>query len=206
MDTRRSKRQSHRGARKNARGRATRTRILDCARELLRAEGYAGLTISSVCERAEVPPTSIYHHFGDKAGLIEAVLDAVSGHHAERIIASAPAARTSTAAARQTLAAMRELVLTQPLGSLTGIAVLAEGRHASRELISGLRRARDRERATVAGRLAAVGGAWARSAEDLAIIATAVTNYAALCYRLDGDEAEVDRILSSLKALLKLAS
>ena len=204
MNTRKSKRLSNRGAKKNARGRATRTRILDCARELLRADGYSGLTISRVCERAKVPPTSIYHHFGDKAGLMVAVLDAVGGRYAERIVASAPAARTAAAAAEETLAAMRELVLTQPLGSLTGVAVLAEGRHVSRDLIAGLRRARDRERATVAERLAAVGGAWARSAEDLAIIATAVTNYAALCYRLNGDKAEVDRILSSLKALLKL--
>lgn len=206
MDTRKGKRLGHRGVKRNARGRATRARILDCASELLRAEGHAGLTISRVCERAEVPPTSIYHHFGDKAGLMEAVFDAVSSHHAERIVASAPAARTSKAAARRTLAAMRELVLTQPLGALTGVAVLAEGRHVSRHLVAGLRRARDRERASVAARLATVGGAWAASAEDLAIIATAVTNYAALCYRLDRDEAEVDRILSSLKALLSLVA
>ena len=206
MPARKAKHFRNRGVKQNTRGKATRARILACARELLRAEGYAGLTIARVCERAGVPPTSIYHHFGDKAGLMVAVLDVVSGRHAERIVASAPKARTSSAAAKRTLAAIRELVLTQPLGALTGIAVLAEGRHVSRDLVAGLRRARDQERATVADRLASVGGAWAESAEDLAIIATAVTNYAALCYRLDRDAAEVDRILASLKTLLKLGA
>ncbi len=198
------KRRGRRAIRKNARGEATRARILERARELLRERGYAGLSISAVCEQAGVPPTSIYWHFGDKAGLMAAVLDSVSGHHAERLAEAAPRARSSRAVAARTLAEIRELVLTQPLGALTGVAILAEGRHVSSDLLRGLRRARDEEREAIAKRITAMGGAWAESAEDLAILATAVTNYAALCYRLGRDEAEVDRILASLKALLKL--
>lgn len=204
MSTKRGKGLGKRGTKKNARGEATRARILDCARELLREQGYPGLSIARVCERAEVPPTSIYWHFGDKAGLMAAVLAHVSRHYAERIAAAAPAARSSKVAAQQTLAAIREFVLTQPLGALAGVAVLAEGKHVSRELRAGLRRARDQERAMICQQLTAAGGAWARSAEDLAIIATAVTNYAALCYRLDHDERDVDRILTSLRVLLAL--
>lgn len=204
MSTKKGKRLGKRGTRKNARGEATCARVLDCARELLREQGYPGLSIARVCERAEVSPTSVYWHFGDKAGLMAAVLAHVSRHHAEHIAAAVPAARSSKAAAQQTLAAIRELVLTQPLGALTGVAVLAEGKHVSRELLKGLRRTRDQERVMISQQLTAAGGAWARSAEDLAIIATAVTNYAAICYRLDHDEREVDQILTSLRVLLDL--
>jgi AcrR family transcriptional regulator len=202
MPTARARR-SRRGG-QNARGAASRERILECAVELLRERGYAGLSIAAVCERAEIAPTSVYWHFGDKAGLMEAVLDRIGGRHAERILAAATAARTPREKLERTLAGMRELVLTQPLGSLTGVAVVGEGRHVAPDLLTALRRARDREREAIARSLRTQEKPIARHAEALAVIATAVTNYAALCYRMDRDPDEVDRVLGSLRALLAL--
>lgn len=54
---------------------ATRRAILDAAGELLARHGEAGLSIREVCLRAGVTPPTIYHHFGDKASLVERIVD-----------------------------------------------------------------------------------------------------------------------------------
>jgi AcrR family transcriptional regulator len=54
---------------------ATRRAILDAAEELLAAHGEEGLSIREVCLRAGVTPPTIYHHFGDKAALVDRVVD-----------------------------------------------------------------------------------------------------------------------------------
>ncbi|MET0152240.1 MAG: TetR/AcrR family transcriptional regulator [Candidatus Binatia bacterium] len=54
---------------------ATRRAILDAAESLLATRGEAGLSIREVCARAAVTPPTIYHHFGDKAALVDRVVD-----------------------------------------------------------------------------------------------------------------------------------
>lgn len=54
---------------------ATRRAILDAAEELLASGGEEGLSIREVCVRAGVTPPTIYHHFGDKAALVDRVVD-----------------------------------------------------------------------------------------------------------------------------------
>src|SRR5213594_2071308 len=55
---------------------ATRRSILDAAEALLASRGEEGLSIREVCLRAGVTPPTIYHHFGDKAALVDRVVDA----------------------------------------------------------------------------------------------------------------------------------
>ncbi|MBB1518820.1 TetR/AcrR family transcriptional regulator [Aquipseudomonas guryensis] len=47
--------------------------ILDAARALLREQGFNGLSIYSVAERAEIPPSSVYHFFASVPALLEAL-------------------------------------------------------------------------------------------------------------------------------------
>lgn len=47
--------------------------ILDAARELLAAEGVGSLSIYSVAERAQIPPSSVYHFFASVPALLEAL-------------------------------------------------------------------------------------------------------------------------------------
>jgi AcrR family transcriptional regulator len=54
---------------------ATRRAILDAAESLLAAHGECGLSIREICARAAVTPPTIYHHFGDKAALVDRVVD-----------------------------------------------------------------------------------------------------------------------------------
>jgi len=48
-------------------------RIRHCALELLREGGPAALTTRAVCECAGVTAPTLYHHYGDKDGLLRAV-------------------------------------------------------------------------------------------------------------------------------------
>jgi len=54
---------------------ATRRAILDAAEELLASRGEDGLSIREICVLAGVTPPTIYHHFGDKAALVDRVVD-----------------------------------------------------------------------------------------------------------------------------------
>jgi len=56
-----------------ARSQARIDSILDAARELLAAEGVASLSIYSVAERADIPPSSVYHFFASVPALLEAL-------------------------------------------------------------------------------------------------------------------------------------
>jgi AcrR family transcriptional regulator len=177
---------SRRG-RTNSRGDATREQILEAAVELLGEMGYAGLSISAVCDRADVAPTAIYWHFGNKAGLMEAVIARIGGS-SDRILAEVAAAEPAERLDRL-IAEIRALVTTQPLGSLTGVAIVGEGRHVTPE------------EAVAAGFAAALGAEHA-AGETLAGLVLACTNYAALWYRIDHDVDEVDRILAGLRAAI----
>src|SRR6478735_865246 len=55
--------------------RATRRRIIDAARELLLAQGYAATTIAQVAKAADVSAETVQKGFGTKAALAKAVYD-----------------------------------------------------------------------------------------------------------------------------------
>jgi AcrR family transcriptional regulator len=53
----------------------SRRRILDAASELMAEAGYSGTSISMICRRSGLPPSSTYWHFGSKEGLLSAVVE-----------------------------------------------------------------------------------------------------------------------------------
>ncbi len=56
-------------------GRQTRERIVVAAAELMFAKGVAGTSIPDLQKEANVGASQIYHYFGDKQGLVRAVID-----------------------------------------------------------------------------------------------------------------------------------
>ena len=54
---------------------STRQRVLAASARLFAANGYAGTGISAICKAAGVAPSSIYWGFGNKAGILAAVLE-----------------------------------------------------------------------------------------------------------------------------------
>lgn len=59
-----------------ARGLATRARILRAAEELLARLGYDGTSMADIAERARVGVGTVYHHFPDKRAVLLELIDA----------------------------------------------------------------------------------------------------------------------------------
>ncbi len=72
-----------------AQGRETRTRIICAAAELFGLQGVAGTSLDDVRAATSTSKSQIYHYFGDKHGLVRAVIDyqseAVLGAQAESL-------------------------------------------------------------------------------------------------------------------------
>jgi AcrR family transcriptional regulator len=62
----------------NERSRRTRAAVLATARRLLEEEGFCGLTMNAVAERAGVTRRAVYLHFGSRAELVSALFDHVA--------------------------------------------------------------------------------------------------------------------------------
>jgi TetR/AcrR family transcriptional regulator, transcriptional repressor of bet genes len=71
-----------------------RERILDAAIEVLKAEGYAGLTIAKVAARAGESKPLVAYHFGSKQGLVQASGRAVAELVTAEALASVEGATT----------------------------------------------------------------------------------------------------------------
>jgi AcrR family transcriptional regulator len=67
-------------------GQRNRERILDAASTLMSERGFAGATIAAICKQAEVMPPTLYWHFGDKEGLVAAVMERAAERWFEEFI------------------------------------------------------------------------------------------------------------------------
>src|SRR5215472_9023547 len=65
----------------------TRRRIIAAVGELLQREGYAGMTIEAIAQRAEVSAQTIYAIFKSKTGILIALLDqSMFGREYEEVV------------------------------------------------------------------------------------------------------------------------
>ncbi|PWT72383.1 MAG: TetR/AcrR family transcriptional regulator [Chloroflexi bacterium] len=68
----------------------TRSRILAAARELLIAtDGFSSFSMEAVARRADVARMTVYHQFGSKIGLLEAICDTLAASGGMEQMASA---------------------------------------------------------------------------------------------------------------------
>ena len=59
----------------NRRGTRSREAVLDAAERLIADQGYEAAAVAALVEQAGVPPSSIYHYFGSKEGVLLAVME-----------------------------------------------------------------------------------------------------------------------------------
>jgi len=64
---------------------ATRHALIDAARDLFGANGYAATSLDEVVEAADVTKGALYHHFENKAGLFAAVYKSVKRDLARQV-------------------------------------------------------------------------------------------------------------------------
>jgi TetR/AcrR family transcriptional regulator, transcriptional repressor for nem operon len=67
----------------------TRNKLLDCARDLIRAKGYGATTVDEICAAAGVTKGAFFHHFESKERLGVAAIQRFEAM-AEKIFGSAP--------------------------------------------------------------------------------------------------------------------
>ena len=68
----------------------TRARILAAARELLlTSDAFSGFSIDAVARQADVARMTVYHQFGSKIGLLEALSDSLAAHGGMEQLANA---------------------------------------------------------------------------------------------------------------------
>jgi AcrR family transcriptional regulator len=82
---------AQRSGRPQARGLATRRRVLDAAEALFARLGYEPTSMADVAERAGVGVGTLYHHFPDKRSLLLELIDDWGDRELERGRASMPA-------------------------------------------------------------------------------------------------------------------
>lgn len=77
-----------------------RERILDAAIEVLKADGYAGLTIAKVAARAGESKPLVVYHYGSKQGLVGAAGRAIAQMITNEVLAAIDGATTIEAVVR----------------------------------------------------------------------------------------------------------
>jgi AcrR family transcriptional regulator len=108
----------------NRRGARSREAVLDAAERLMAEQGYEAASVAALVKEAGVPPSSIYHYFGSKEGVLLAVME----RGAERFFAALPAFDARAGSQRDHLRALTETVaatLTRQPDFLRILVVLA---------------------------------------------------------------------------------
>jgi AcrR family transcriptional regulator len=67
-----------------------RDKVLEAGRELFAQRGYRETSIAELGERAGISKSVLYHYFGSKAGLYEAILEAETRDLVARVAAAVP--------------------------------------------------------------------------------------------------------------------
>jgi len=73
------------GAARQARTRRTRAAVVEAARSLFVARGYAATTIEAISDRSDTPQATVYRLFSSKLGILKAVLDVSFGGDDEAV-------------------------------------------------------------------------------------------------------------------------
>ena len=146
------------------RARRTRQSVVEAARDLYLTKGYAAATMSAVAARAGVATDTVYHLFGTKRSVLEAVLDVVVGGDDEDVALldrAGPQAMRHETDQRRQLALLAE-GMTHQLERLRPVDDILRGAAAADPQVAALRddvqlRQRRAAMTTVAGWVAARG-------------------------------------------------
>jgi len=136
---------------RDERVRGVRRSILDSAAALLDEEGAEGFTIRRLALRSGCTPPVIYQHFGDKNGLLDAVLDQAFARLLERLDAL-PASADARAGVRDQFLEMLRFGLENP----THFRLMSAPRPDSAPPVPSAETARERLEASI-GALVASG-------------------------------------------------
>lgn len=96
------------------RGAKGREKLIAATMELVCERGYAGTTLNQICKHAGIAKTALYWHFGDRDGLMRAVIDEMTEGFIGEIRSSVFLVGTPKQRKERMLAGLRALVEERP--------------------------------------------------------------------------------------------
>ena len=126
--------------RETSRGRKTREKILRVATGLMSQHGYSGTSVDMICTEAKVVKTAIYWHFGNKSGLMAAVIDDISDSWVGVIEAQVGGAATPAERLDSLLASLKDLVTNRSTLLRLIEVVIIEAAHLDDEITEAVGR------------------------------------------------------------------
>jgi AcrR family transcriptional regulator len=180
---------------------SSRERILEAAAELFSQKGYAGTGVDELAARAEIAKTAIYYHFGNKEGLVTAVLDRAATAWIEGIREAPSQAGDPLARLDRALTGMRTMLEEKPwimkLLQLLALEVADHKPEVRATLQSIVRRARD---AITEGMRDALG-IEVPDADAVAGVILALLDGVSLGIQLDPDLVSLDQAFEEIRRI-----
>jgi AcrR family transcriptional regulator len=187
--------------RRSERGDVSRERILESATELFSQRGYAGTGVDQLAARSAIAKTAIYYHFGNKEGLLAAVLERAATAWIDGIREASRQAGGPIERLDRALLGMRAMLEEKPwilkLLQILALEVAEEKPEIRATLQSILRRARD---AFVSGMREALG-ADVPGAETIAGLILAFLDGISLGLHLAPEEISLDEVFEEIRRL-----
>ena len=180
----------------------SRERILEAATELFSSLGYAGAGVDRLAERSGIAKTAIYYHFGNKEGLLAAVLERASTQWIEGIENAARQAGDPMQRLDNALTGMRAMLEERPwiynLFQILALEVADQKPEIRATLQAILRKARQ---AVVSGINEALGVEVA-GADLLAGILLATLDGISLGMQINPEDVPLDEVFRELRRLM----
>lgn len=179
----------------------SRERILEAATEVFSTRGYAGAGVDRLAERSGIAKTAIYYHFGNKEGLLAAVLERAATQWIDAIQSAASQGGDPLQRLDRALAGMRAMLEERPwiykLFQILALEVAEEKPEIRATLRAILNKARD---AIVDGMRDALGVA-VPGAEQVAGMMLAMLDGISLGMHID-DSLSLDAMFTELRRLV----
>jgi AcrR family transcriptional regulator len=185
-------------------GDASRERILDAATELFATRGYAGAGVDRLAERSGIAKTAIYYHFGNKEGLLAAVLERAASQWIDGIQQAARQAGDPLGRLDRALGGMRAMLEEKPwILKLFQILTLevAEEKPEIRATLQGIVR---HARAAIIDGMRESLGVEVPGADDVAGMMLAALDGIALGLQLDPGSIDLDQAFTDLRRVVTI--
>jgi AcrR family transcriptional regulator len=187
------------GRERRQKSEVSRERILDAASELFAARGYAGAGVDRLAERSGIAKTAIYYHFGNKEGLLAAVLERAATQWIEGIQDAARRAGDPLDRLDRALAGMRAMLEDRPwIYKLFQILAL-EVAEEKPEIRATLQRIVRHARAAISDGMCESLGVDVPDADGVSGLILATLDGVALGLQIDPDGVSLDRVFGDLR-------